>query len=61
VPETLRCNICNSDIDVAQVKDHAATKQHAELKSKLEQNLSKTKKKEYVNDVSIVLKWSESA
>ncbi len=61
MPETLRCNICDSEVDMAQAKDHATTKQHAELKSKLEQSLSKTKKKEYANDVSIVSKWSESA
>jgi hypothetical protein len=61
VSERLRCNICNSEVDRAQANDHAATKQHTELKSKLEHDLSKTRRKEYVNDVSVILQWSESA
>lgn len=59
--ERLRCNICNSEVDIAEAKDHAATKQHAELKSKLEKDLSATREKEYAQDVSVVLQWSRSA
>lgn len=61
MPERLRCNICESQVDAAGAKDHAATKKHAELKSRLEHDLSNMKKKEYANDVSVVLQWSESA
>lgn len=61
MPERLRCNICESIVDVADAGDHAATKKHAELKAKLEHDLSNMKKKEYANDVSVVLQWSESA
>lgn len=37
------------------------TKRHAEIKSRLEQDLDKTTTKEYANDVSVVLQWAESA
>jgi len=61
VAERLRCNICNCEIDLAKAQGHAETKQHAKLKSKLEQDLSATKEKVYAHDVSVVLRWSESA
>lgn len=57
----MRCNVCNCEVELAETKDHAASKQHAELKSRLEQDLSATKKKEYAHDVSVVLQWAESA
>ncbi len=55
------CNICESEVDIVQANDHAATKRHTELKSKLEHELNKARKKEYANDVSVVLQWSEYA
>lgn len=57
----MRCNICSCEIDSAEAKDHTSTKQHTQLKSKLEEDLSATKEKEYAGDVSVVLQWSESA
>jgi hypothetical protein len=60
VAEKLRCNICNSEVELAEAKDHAATKQHSALRSKLERDLDVTKQKEYAQDVSVVLQWSES-
>jgi hypothetical protein len=60
VSERLKCNICNMEVDIAEAKDHAVTKQHAELKSRLESDLNTTRKKEYANDVSVALQWSES-
>lgn len=59
--EKLRCNICSCEIDLAEAKDHASTKEHSQLKSKLEEDLSATRQKEYAQDVSVVLQWSESA
>lgn len=59
--EKLRCNICSSEVELAEAKDHAASKQHAALKSKLEHDLDATKQKEYAHDVSVVLQWSASA
>jgi predicted DCC family thiol-disulfide oxidoreductase YuxK len=61
VVEKLRCNVCNREVELAEAKDHAATKQHATLKSKLEHDLSVTKQKDYAHDVSVVLQWSKSA
>lgn len=58
--EKLRCNICGQEVDVAEAKDHAATKQHATVKSKLENDLSATRQKEYSQDVSVILQWSKS-
>ncbi|MEM3159865.1 MAG: hypothetical protein QXJ74_03690 [Nitrososphaera sp.] len=59
--EKLRCNICNRKVEMSEAKDHAATKQHATLKSKLEHDLGATRQKEYAQDTSVVLQWSKSA
>lgn len=59
--EKLRCNICDSAVDIAEAKNHVATKQHVTLKSKLEHDLSATRQKEYAQDVSVVLQWTKSA
>ena len=59
--EKLRCNICNREIELAEAKDHAATKEHATLKTKLEHDLSTMRQKEYAQDASVVLQWSKSA
>jgi hypothetical protein len=58
--EKLRCNICDTAVDMSEAKDHAATKAHAANTSKLEEELKSTAGKKYAGDISVVLRWSES-
>lgn len=60
VAEKLRCNICDTAVDMAEAKDHATTKAHAANKSRLEEELKSTAGKKYAGDSSVVLRWSES-
>lgn len=58
--EKLRCNICDTAVDMEAAKDHAATKAHAAKKSRLEEELKSTAGKKYADDSSVVLRWTES-
>ena len=60
VPDSLRCNICETAVDAADAKDHAATKDHAANKSRLEEELKSTAGRKYAHDSSVVLRWSAS-
>ncbi len=60
VAEKLRCNICDTTVDMAGAKDHAVTKAHVAKKSRLEEELKSTAGKKYADDSSVVLRWSES-
>ncbi len=58
--EKLRCNICNVLVDMDKAKEHALAEDHAFLKSRLEQDLAQTMRKDYGNGESVVLQWKKS-
>lgn len=58
--EKLRCNICDTAIEPAEAKDHAASKAHASKKSRLEEELKSTAGKKYAQDCSVVVQWTAS-
>jgi hypothetical protein len=60
VAEKLRCNICDTAVDMAGAREHAATKSHTSKKARLEEELKTTAGKKYADDSSVVLRWSES-
>jgi hypothetical protein len=55
--EQLRCNICNSVISFKDKQEHLLTAEHKANRSKLEENLAKTRARVYENDSSVVQYW----
>lgn len=58
--EMLRCNVCGTELSSPEVKVHASTTTHTEMKHKLEQDLEATKNGLYLNDTSVIVQWKES-
>lgn len=57
--ETLRCNICDEIIEIAQVNEHISGRNHAVKKKVAEFNEMNAQvgRSRYENDVSIVNAW----
>jgi hypothetical protein len=60
--EQVKCNICSGTVvNTSQAKQHASTPSHEFNKSKLEQELSAVRIKNYQNDISVITSWKEAS
>ena len=60
--EQLKCNICGGiTVSSSKAKEHASTSSHEMNKSKLEEELNAITRKNYQNDISVVINWETSS
>lgn len=57
VPELLKCNICELEIDSSNANTHGESRTHIQRKQQLQADLKNISERKYEHDISVISSW----